>query len=124
MRSLHIELGEHRKRDAVFGAAELLDLLGGAGLLAEELIAWEAEHRETAVRIALVERFQTRVLRSEPAARRDVYRENDAARIDRQAFWLAVQAWQLDFMYRSPFSLGHAKVTANLAADIPGRRMG
>ncbi len=57
-----VQLREERKRDGVVDAAKLLDLLGRAGLLVEELVAWEAKYHEAAICVAVLESLQAAVL--------------------------------------------------------------
>src|SRR4029079_8738245 len=52
--------------------AECLDLVGGAGLLANKLVAREADDGEALVGVLLLERLQPGVLRRQPALRGDV----------------------------------------------------
>src|ERR1700722_532625 len=73
--AVHVDLLEHRERHAVGARAELLDLLGGAGLLAQELVAGEPEDTEPLVAVRLLEALQPLVLRSEPALGGDVHEE-------------------------------------------------
>src|SRR6476469_8598588 len=54
------DLLEERERHAVLAGAELLDLLGRAGLLAAEVVAREAEDDEALVLQLLVELLQPR----------------------------------------------------------------
>src|SRR6185503_12621804 len=58
--------------DAVLRRAERRDLLGGAGLLAAELVAREPDHGEALLLVLLLDRLERGVLRREPALRRDV----------------------------------------------------
>ena len=58
-----VKLREEREGDAVVEGAKLLDLLGRARLLLEELVAGEPKHRETATCVAVLERLQAGVLR-------------------------------------------------------------
>src|SRR4030095_15377884 len=80
-RAVHVDLREERERYAVGERAELLHLLVGAGLLARELVAREAEHLEAAPALRLVEFLETLVLRRQAALRRDVHDERDLARV-------------------------------------------
>src|SRR5678815_3962698 len=66
VRSVDVDLREHREGDVVLARAELPDVVLGAGLLVPELIAWEAQHRKPARAVAAVECFQCCVLRCEP----------------------------------------------------------
>src|SRR5690349_1969479 len=54
LRAVHGDFVEQRKCDVVFVGAKLLDLLVGAGFLAQKLVAWKAEHRETLVLVFFV----------------------------------------------------------------------
>src|SRR5450755_4570257 len=72
VRAIDLDLGEHRERHVVFLGAEILDLGLVAWLLMAELVAREAEHGETAVTEAPMQRFETRILRREAAPARDI----------------------------------------------------
>src|ERR1700733_11851110 len=56
--AIDVDLGKHRKADAVIDAAELLDLRGIAGLLATELVARKSQHRKAAWRQRLLQRLE------------------------------------------------------------------
>ena len=77
--AVDVDLGEHREGDAVVDLAELLDLGLGAGLLAPELVAGEAEDDEALVAQLLVERLQPLVLGREAARAGGVDDEDDLA---------------------------------------------
>src|SRR6202042_220092 len=66
--AVDIDLGEHRKGNAIIDGAELLDLAGVTGFLASELVAWESQNRKAAWREFLVQCLETPVLRGEPAS--------------------------------------------------------
>src|SRR5689334_24968925 len=68
--AVDVDLLGERERHAVRRRAELRDLLGRAGLLAEELVAGEPDDRQAVV--ALREALQAGVLRREPALARHV----------------------------------------------------
>src|ERR1700753_2501998 len=61
--AIDVDLGKHRKADAVIGRAELLDLPGVAGLLLAELVAGKSQYRKAARGKLLVERLQAFILR-------------------------------------------------------------
>jgi hypothetical protein len=65
--AIDVDLGEHWKGDAKIAGAELLDLFGVAGFLVSELIARKSENRKAARGELLIQRFETFVLRREPA---------------------------------------------------------
>ena len=52
--AIDVDLGKHRKGDAVVGFAEACDVSGAARLLMTELIAGEPEHRKAAGFVSLV----------------------------------------------------------------------
>jgi hypothetical protein len=65
-----LRLAHDRERDAVVDLAEGLDVVVGPGLLAAELVAWEAEDREVVgvfLLYGLVELLEPFVLRGEAA---------------------------------------------------------
>src|SRR5262249_26076829 len=74
--AVDVELLRHRERDAIGGAAELGDLIGGARLLAAELVTRHAQNAEATGGETLVQLLQRRILRGQPAARRDVDHEH------------------------------------------------
>ena len=65
--AVHVDLLEQREGHAVGGRAELLDLLRRARLLAHELVAGEADHREATVAVGLLQTLEALVLRRQPA---------------------------------------------------------
>src|ERR1700728_1648055 len=73
--AVHVDLLEQRERHAVGARTELLDLLGGAGLLAQELVAGEPEDTEPLVAVGLLQALQPLVLRRETALGGDVHEE-------------------------------------------------
>src|SRR6202451_2644630 len=79
-RAVALDLLEQGEAHPVGGRAELLDLPGGSGLLAAELVAGETDHGEPAVAIPLVQPLQPLVLRGQTALGRDVDHEQGAAR--------------------------------------------
>ena len=70
--AVHLDLGEHRKRDAVVRGGVLKNLGVGAGLLAGELVTGKAEDGETGGGVGIVERTQTCVLRGKASFTGDV----------------------------------------------------
>jgi hypothetical protein len=80
-RPIDLDLLQHREAHPVAGRAELRDLIGGAGLLAAELVAGEADDREPAVAVRLVQPLQPLVLRREAALGRDVDHEQGARQV-------------------------------------------
>jgi superfamily II DNA or RNA helicase len=77
--AVHVDLLGHRERHAVGRRAELGDLLAGAGLLAEELVAGDADHGEPLAAVGLVQLLEPGVLRGEPALAGDVDDEGGTA---------------------------------------------
>src|SRR5262249_62220569 len=77
--TVDLDLLEHREGDPVVHRAELLDLFRAAGLLLPELIAGEADDREAAFAELIVQPLQARILRGQPALRRDVHHEEGVA---------------------------------------------
>ncbi len=73
------DLGHHRKGDMVFGGAEGLDFLVGAGFLAAEIVGGDADDDEAAVLVFFIKGFQRGVLRREAAAAGDVDEKDDFA---------------------------------------------
>src|SRR5690606_16787107 len=53
----------------------------GSRLLAEELVARESEHRESAIAVLALQLLELLVLRREPAAGGDVHHEHRAVRV-------------------------------------------
>src|SRR5690242_20339169 len=90
LRAVHVDLREHRERDAVACLAERLDLALGPGLLAAELVAREAEHDEAAILVLFVQLLEAAVVRGQPALRGDVHDERDLARVVAERLLLAV----------------------------------
>src|SRR5262249_60568858 len=78
---LGVELGEHREGHPVIPLAEAPDLLGGARLLATELVAREAKHREALVPERIVQPLEPPVLRREAALAGDVHHQRDLATV-------------------------------------------
>lgn len=80
--TVHVQLAQHGERDAVVQLAELLDLVVGAGVLAAELVAGEAEDGEV-VRVllldGLVQALEALELRREAALGGGVDDEDDLA---------------------------------------------
>src|SRR4029077_20821695 len=91
-----LDLREQRKRDAVARGAELLDVGVAARLLAAELIAGEAEDRETTRRVLGVELLQRFVLRGEPALRGHVDDEQNLASIVAETLVRAVDRFHAE----------------------------
>lgn len=56
IRSIHIDLAQHRERDSVIDLAEFLDLIVAAGILSTELVARKANDLEV-VRVLLLQVF-------------------------------------------------------------------
>src|SRR5712692_10206305 len=112
-----VQLCEERKGDSVVEAAKLLDLLGRARLLVEELVAGEAEHCESAIRVAILERLQAGILRREAAAGGDVDGQDDLSRVHLQALGLAIQAGKLQVMDRLHAGLGHTEINSGVCPD-------
>lgn len=77
--AVHVGLLKEREGHAVCRRAEGPDLLGGAGLLAAELVAGHAEHGEAAVAVLLLEVLQARVLRGQAALGRHVHQQHRLA---------------------------------------------
>ena len=75
--AVHLELRSERERDPVGRVAELRDLVRGARLLLEELVARHAEHREPAVAVLAVQADEPFVLRGEAALAGDVHHKGD-----------------------------------------------
>ena len=88
--AIDLDLRHQREGDAVVDAAELLDLLVGAGLLMAELVAGEADDDESLVLILLVERLEAVVLRGEAALAGGVDDEQHLALVVGEAHFLAL----------------------------------
>src|SRR5450759_457871 len=114
VRALDVELGKQRKRDAVVHAAELLDLVGRARLLVEELVARKAQYDESAVRVALVQGLEACVLGCESAAGCHVDREYDFALVFGEPGRFPVESWQLDLIDRARLRCCHTKQKPSL----------
>src|SRR5579875_144374 len=69
VRAVHVDLREQRKRDVVLRRTEVADFPGVTRLLMPELVARKAEYLEALVPVRAVQRFQSLVLRREPALR-------------------------------------------------------
>ena len=69
--AIDVDLGVHRKPNAVVELAEFADLVRAARFLFAELIAREAENREPLWEIGLVELLQSLVLGRESASTRE-----------------------------------------------------
>ena len=65
--AVHVDLLHQREAHPIGGRAELLDLIGRPRLLAHELVAGEADHREAAVGVGLLQPLEPFVLRGEAA---------------------------------------------------------
>ena len=76
---VHVDLLRHGERDAVRGRAKCRDLLGGARLLAAELVTRYAEHGQAAVGVPTLEPLEALVLWGQAAAGGDVDHERDPA---------------------------------------------
>src|SRR5215467_985904 len=88
--AIDLDLGKHGKAHAVVQFAERLDFLVRAGLLRTELVAWKAEHLETAIVHFFVQRLESLVLRSEAALAGDVDDEHDLVLVPLEVLILAV----------------------------------
>src|ERR1700761_8291926 len=75
--AVDVDLGKHRKGNAIIDGAELLDLARVAGFLASKLIARETQNRKAAGRELLMQRFQTLVLRRESTSARGIDDQQD-----------------------------------------------
>ena len=84
----------------VVGGTELGDVLVAAGLLRGEVVGGETEHGETAILVALVERFETGVLRREAALGGDIHDEKNLATVRGERDGLIRQRGQWDFIKR------------------------
>ena len=89
--AVNFDLLQEREADAVGGGAERLNLFGAAGLLLAELIAGNAEDRETLVGVVLLHLFESGVLGREAALRGDVDDENNLAGVFVELGWRAVE---------------------------------
>jgi hypothetical protein len=70
--AIHIHLGEHREADLVVQAAKLRDLGFAPRLLAAELVAGKAEHRQATLAILAPQGFKPLVLGREAATAGDI----------------------------------------------------
>ena len=77
--AVHLDLLEHRERDAVRRRTERLDLLGASGLLPTELVAGKAEDAESLLAVRLLQLLQAGVLRCQTALRRHVDQQHRVA---------------------------------------------
>ena len=75
--AVHVDLGEDREGHRVVRRAEVLNLGVGAGLLATELVAREAEHLKARAAELLLQRLEPFVLGREPALAGDVDQQQD-----------------------------------------------
>src|SRR5580698_4483788 len=92
VRSIDLNLGEHRKGHIVSQRTEVLDILLITRFLMPELIAWKSEHAETARMQLAIQRFKTRVLRGEAAFAGDVHHQEHLAAILFQRLFSPVDA--------------------------------
>jgi hypothetical protein len=83
--AVDVDLLGHREADAVGGAAERLDLLGGARLLRAELVAREADDGEPARAVLGLQRLEGAVLRGQAAAAGDVHEQEGLAAVRGEA---------------------------------------
>src|SRR6266567_3683329 len=97
--AVHVDLGEHRERDAVVHRAELADLLGGPWLLAAELVGREAGHREPAAGELVVQALQAGVLGCQPALRCHVDDEDRRAGVVAEGRRRSRQGLKVDIMH-------------------------
>src|SRR5271163_8427 len=90
--ALDDDLLEQRELNAVFGLAELLDLLVGARLLAGKFVGWKAQHHQAAVAIGLIDLLKVGILWGEAAFGRDVHNQHHFTLVIAQRSVLAVDA--------------------------------
>ena len=88
--TVHIGLGHKGEGDAMVQAAEFLDLLIGAGLLAGELVAGEANHHQAFVFVLLVQGLQAVVLRGETTFGCGVHNQEHLAFVILEVYFLAL----------------------------------
>ena len=96
MRTVHVDLCEHREGDAVVPGTELHDFCFAARLLVPELITGEPEHDETPVLELVVERLQSHVLWREAALARNIDDEQRLAAVVGHLLWRAVDGDEVD----------------------------
>src|SRR5205823_14416909 len=89
--AIDVDRGKQRKRDGIIAFAEFCDLRGVARFLRAELVAGKAEYGKTARRKLLVQRFETAILRREPAGARGVDDQENLALVPFERHLLAGQ---------------------------------
>src|SRR4029077_7222521 len=90
--AVDVDLGEHRKADAVVHFAELADLALAARLLVAKLVAGKAQHLEAAAVERFVQLLEALILRREPALARRVDDQHHLAAIIAERDVLALQS--------------------------------
>ncbi len=88
--TVDIDLGKHWERHAIIEAAKIPDFLFVAWLLASELIAGEAEDDKSLILVFFVNRFQSGILRREPAFAGDIDNQQHLAAKIAEIFVLPV----------------------------------
>ena len=116
--AVDIDLGHHRKADAVVALAKGADLLCIARLLRAELVAGEAQHRQTLGAVTLVQRLQAGVLRCEPAFAGGVDDEQHAASQIGQVQRLAIERGDCEVSKRG-FGHGFSHAARRQASASP-----
>lgn len=86
--AIDFNLLHHGERDGVFERAKLADLGVSAGLLTAKLITREAEDREAAAVVLLVQLLEARILARKAALGRDIDDEDDAPLERAHVVWL------------------------------------
>ena len=116
--AVDIHLGHHRKADAVVALAKGADLLCIARLLRAELVAGEAQHRQTLGAVTLVQRLQAGVLRCKPAFAGGVDDEQHAASQIGQVQRLAIERGDCEVSKRG-FGHGFSHAARRQASASP-----
>src|SRR3984957_1629723 len=114
--AVDVDLLHEREGHAIGSRAELRDLLGGAGLLPHELVAGEADDRETAVAVGLLQALETLVLGGEPALGRNVDEQQRLALVLAQRRVVALEGVDGNVVE------SHAATLSGTGSCVPGPR--
>ena len=122
--AIDLDLGEHRKADAVGQRTEFPDLRLVAWFLMTELVAGEAKDREAACRVFLLQRLESLVLRRESALARHVDDQQRAATVIGQRALTAVDGLRGELVDVRHGVLPDRAGKSPSSGSLPARRQG
>src|ERR1700730_3526449 len=102
--TLYGYFGHHRKSDVVLRSAKRLDLRVRTGFLAATIVRGNAHDDKAYIFIFLVDRFQRRILRREPAPAGDIDEQYDLSLVRRERRGLAINGIQCKVVHVLPLS--------------------